>query len=59
MNHHDAVEALISDLHWQIDQMKPRGIKDAAGHAYVPHRYKMGLDRAIGRGDQAVVEYVQ
>jgi hypothetical protein len=59
MNHHDAVEALISDLHWQIDQMKPRGIKDAAGNPYNPSYYKRGLHAAIDRGDNEVVEYVR
>jgi len=23
---------LVTDLHWQIDQLKPRGIKNDAGH---------------------------
>ena len=31
MDERDAVTALISDLHWQIHQMRRRGIKDAAG----------------------------
>ena len=55
----DAVKALVSDLHWQIDQMGSRGIKNEAGHVYVPHYYKRGLDTAIERGDQAVIEYVR
>lgn len=55
----DAVDTLISDLHWQIDQMKPRGIKDAAGKPYNPSYYKRGLQAAIDRGDSAVVEYVR
>jgi hypothetical protein len=59
MNHHDAVEALISDLHWQIDQMKPRGIKDAAGNPYNPSYYKRGLQEAHDRGGLEVVEYVR
>ncbi len=59
LNEHDAIAVLISDLHWQIDQMAPRGIKNEAGHVYIPHYYKRGLDSAIERGDQAVVEYVR
>ena len=55
----EAVDALIRDLHWQIDQMKPRGIKDSAGNPYNPSYYKRGLTNAIERGDDAVVEYVR
>jgi hypothetical protein len=43
MDEHEAVGALVSDLHWQIDQMKPRGIKNEAGHPYNPSYYKRGL----------------
>lgn len=59
MDMHDAVEALISDLYWQIDQMKPRGIKNAAGNPYNPSYYKRGIQEAIDRGDREVIEYVQ
>lgn len=59
MDMHDAVEALISDLYWQIDQMKPRGIKNAAGNPYNPSYYKRGLQEAIDRADREVIEYVQ
>jgi hypothetical protein len=59
MNEREAVEALISDLHWQIDQMAPRGIKNEAGHVYNPSYYRRGLQTAIDRGDQEVVEYVR
>lgn len=59
MDMHDAVEALISDLYWQIDQMKPRGIKNAAGNPYNPSYYKRGLQKAIDRGDPEVIEYVR
>lgn len=55
----DAVAALITDLHWQIDQMGPRGIKDAAGKPYNPSYYKRGLQLAIERGDLAVPEYIR
>lgn len=59
MSETQAVEALISDLHWQIDQMKPRGIKNRAGHPYNPTYYTRGLNAAIETGDRAVVDYVQ
>jgi hypothetical protein len=59
MSDRDAVEALVSDLHWQIDQLRPRGIKDNAGNPYTPSYYKRGLDNAIERGGLAVVEYVR
>jgi hypothetical protein len=59
MSRHDEVAALVSDLYWQIDQMKPRGIKDAAGNPYNPSYYKRGLQKAIERGDDDVVEYVR
>jgi hypothetical protein len=55
----EAVEQLTSDLHWQIDQMRPRGIKNEAGHAYTPSYYKRGLATAVDRGGPAVVEYVR
>lgn len=58
MDRNDAVTELISDLHWQIDQMAPRGIKDRAGNPYNPSYYKRGLDNAIEKGDDAVVAYV-
>jgi hypothetical protein len=59
MDMHDAVEALISDLYWQIDQMNPRGIKNAEGNPYNPSYYKRGLQEAIDRGDREVIEHVQ
>jgi tetratricopeptide (TPR) repeat protein len=55
----DAIAALISDLHWQIDQMGPRGIKDKAGNPYNPSYYKRGLKNAIDRGGLSVAEYVR
>lgn len=54
-----AVAALVSDLHWQIDQLKPRGIKDAAGNPYQASYYKRGLKSAGEEGGSAVVEYVR
>lgn len=54
-----AVEALISDLHWQIDQVPKKGIKNAAGHPYYPGYYIRGLDNAIEKGGLEVVEYVR
>ena len=59
MNDHDAIAALVSDLHWQIDQLGPRGIKDKAGNPYNPSYYKRGLRNAIDLGDLAVAEYVR
>ena len=55
----DAIAALISDLHWQIDQMRPRGIKNAAGNPYNPSYYKRGLQAAIDRGGLAVADYIR
>jgi len=55
----EAIAALVSDLHWQIDQMRGRGIKNAAGGAYVPSYYNRGLDNAIARGGVAVADYVR
>jgi len=59
MDDRDAIAALISDLHWQIDQLAPRGIKDKAGNPYNPSYYKRGLRNAIGRGGLAVADYVR
>jgi hypothetical protein len=55
----DAIDALVSDLHWQIDQMRPRGIKNKVGQPYIPSYYKRGLQNAIDRGGLAVAEYVR
>jgi tetratricopeptide (TPR) repeat protein len=55
----DAIAALVSDLHWQIDRLGPRGIKDNAGNPYNPSYYKRGLQNAIDRGGLAVAEYVR
>ncbi len=54
-----AVEALIADLRWQVDQHRSRSIKTAAGKAYTPAHYKRGLEAAIEDGDEAVVAFVQ
>jgi tetratricopeptide (TPR) repeat protein len=59
MNDREAIAALISDLHWQIDQLRPRGIKDNAGNPYTPSYYKRGLQNAIDRGGLAVAEYIR
>ena len=59
MDEHSAIAALINDLHAQIDQLKPRGIKDNAGNPYNPSYYKRGLDNAIERGGFAVADYVR
>jgi len=44
---------------WQIDQLRPRGIKDSAGNPYNPSYYKRGLQNAIDRGGLAVAEYIR
>ncbi len=54
-----AIAALVSELHWQIDQMGPRGIKNAAGNPYNPSYYKRGLQAAIDRGGLAVADYIR
>lgn len=59
MDDPDAVAALVSDLHWQIDQMGPRGIKDSAGNPYNPAYYKRGLKAAVESGGSAVPDYVR
>jgi hypothetical protein len=59
MDERGAVNALISDLYWQIDQLGRRGIKNNAGHTYSPSYYKRGLENAIDRGGLEVVEYVR
>jgi hypothetical protein len=59
VNDSDAIGALVSDLHWQIDQLPRRGIKDNAGHPYNPSYYKRGLQNAINRGGLAVADYVR
>jgi hypothetical protein len=59
MNERDAVQALVDELYWQIDQLRPRGIKNAAGNPYNPSYYRRGLEKAIDRGGPAVVEYVR
>ena len=59
MDDRAAIDALISDLYEQIDQFKPRGIKNSAGRTYVPSRYKPRLEEAIERGGVEVVEFVR
>ena len=54
-----AVAALVSDLHRQVDQFRPRGIKDAAGNPYQASYYKRGLKAAVEEGGTAVVEFVR
>jgi tetratricopeptide (TPR) repeat protein len=53
------IDALIGDLHWQIDQLEPRGVKNNAGQPYSPAYYKRGLQKAIDRGGLAVADYVR
>ena len=59
MDEHEAVDALISDLQWQIDQMRARRITNTAGNPYNPSHYKRGLEGAIDSGGLAVAEYVK
>jgi hypothetical protein len=59
MNETEAIAALVSDLHWQIDQLRRRGIKNQAGNPYIPSYYKRGLNNAIERGGSAVADYVR
>jgi len=59
MSSREDVQALVDELYWQIDQMRPRGIKNAAGNPYNPSYYKRGLDNATDNGGAAVVEYVR
>ena len=59
MDDRAAIAVLVSDLHWQIDQLGPRGIKDRAGNPYTPSYYKRGLRNAIDSGGLAVAEYVR
>jgi tetratricopeptide (TPR) repeat protein len=54
-----AVAALVSDLRWQVDQLKPRGIKDKAGNPYTASYYKRNLKAAVDRGGLSVVEFVR
>jgi tetratricopeptide (TPR) repeat protein len=59
LDEREAVAALVSDLKWQVEQLKPRGIKDKAGNPYTAAYYKKGLKAAVAEGGTAVVEYVR
>lgn len=59
MEEKDAIGALVGDLNWQIEQMRPRNIKDSAGNPYTPSYYKRGLKNAVDRGGLAVAEFVR
>ena len=52
-------EQLLSDLNWQIDQLKARGVKNDAGNPYNPTHYKRGLATASEKGGPEVVAYVR
>ena len=54
-----AIEALINDLQWQVDQIRSRGIKDNAGKNYNPAHYKRGLAAGVEGGGTEVVAFVQ
>jgi hypothetical protein len=59
MSDEKAIDALIVDLQWQIDEMRPRGVKTKAGQPYNPSHYKRGLEDAIDRGGVAVADFVR
>lgn len=59
MDQGSLITQLISDLHWQIDQMRPRGIKNAAGQVYYPAYYIRGLEARVAQGGLAVRDYVR
>lgn len=60
MRDEDAANELVRDLNWQIDQMRPRGIKNDAGKPYAPAHFKRGLDRIVEEdGPLAAVDYVR
>ena len=52
-------DQLLSDLDWQIDQLKARGVKTDAGNPYNPSHYKRGLSTASEKGGPEVVELVR
>ena len=54
-----AIALLVTDLHWQIDQLPRRRIKDSAGNPYNPSYYKRGLQNAINVGGVSVADYVR
>lgn len=53
------MDALIEDLHWQVDQLRARGIRNDAGNPYNPAHYKRGLESAIEEGGVAVADFVR
>jgi len=54
-----ALDALVNDLYWQVDQMRSRGIKNNSGGVYVPAYYKRALNKAADEGPEAIVAFVQ
>lgn len=58
MDDNAATDSLITELRWQVDQMRSRAIKND-GKTYNPAHYKRGLEGAIEDGDAAVVAFVQ
>ena len=55
----DAIAALVSDLHWQIDQLRPRGIKNNAGQPVQPVVLQARAAERDRPGGLAVAEYVR
>ena len=58
MDDERAIKALITDLHWQIDQLGPRGIKNAAGNPFVPAQFCRRLAEAEAAGGDGVPDLV-
>lgn len=59
MSYQATFDQLLSDLDWQIDQLKTRGVKTDAGNPYNPSHYKRGLSTASEKGGPEVVELVR
>jgi hypothetical protein len=54
-----AVAALLSDVYWQLDQFKPRGIKREDGRPYRPNYFIRFLKEAEEKGPVAVRDYIR
>ena len=54
-----AVAELLSDVYWQLDQFKSRGIKREDGQAYRPNYFIRYLKAAEEEGPVAVRDYVR
>jgi hypothetical protein len=54
-----AVAALLSDVYWQLDQFKARGIKREDGQPYRPNYFIRYLNEAEEKGPVAVRDYIR